>query len=283
MRQVMALHLQGLLFPSRQPNQSTRNDFDGPRSILTLNLQNPSPKRMQSIVGWVDQQTDDIFVFTELQWKDGTASFVAELQARGFFVIHDGHTDKGYITIAASRHPARQKAVETHNLRGRVVIFDTDLPLQHPVRIWIVGVYGPVCGVQPDPMRDTQRRAFQEAFETRILARLAQITDPVIIAGDLNVVEREFHRHVRRFSPHDYRHYERYGEFDFVDLVRHFNQNDPEYTWFSPIHGGERLDHAFINRSMIQMVGGCSVVHEVRHKKLSDHSAIRILFASKDE
>jgi exodeoxyribonuclease III len=50
------------------------------------------------------------------------------------------------------------------------------------------------------------------------------------------------------------------------------NKDNLEFTWYSNIGNGFRIDHAFINEEYKNKILNCFYLHNERIDKISDHS-----------
>jgi exodeoxyribonuclease-3 len=137
----------------------------------------------------------------------------------------------------------------------------------------LVGLYVPSRG--PQHRRNEDKRAFQDD----VTAALPQLIDaygliPVLVTGDLNVVETGHQPHHRVFGRWEYDFYTSFAANGLTDAFRHHQPDLVEHSWFGLSDRGYRFDHLFITASHTGIVTSCRYLHEPRTSGLSDHSAI---------
>jgi exonuclease III len=60
----------------------------------------------------------------------------------------------------------------------------------------------------------------------------------------------------------------------YIDAWRHVNGQAREFTWYSHLGDGFRIDHAFVSAGLGPRVRGCRYSHLEREGDLSDHSVL---------
>jgi exonuclease III len=55
-----------------------------------------------------------------------------------------------------------------------------------------------------------------------------------------------------------------------------------EYSWYSRLHNGFRLDHAFVSPRLEAAIAECTYLHDFRTRKLTDHSALLLVLNDAD-
>lgn len=60
----------------------------------------------------------------------------------------------------------------------------------------------------------------------------------------------------------------------YVDAWRHLNPDAREYTWFSHVGSGFRIDHALLSKVLAPRLRRCWYSHAERESGLSDHSVL---------
>jgi exodeoxyribonuclease III len=103
---------------------------------------------------------------------------------------------------------------------------------------------------------------------------------PAIVAGDLNILEPGHQPRYPFFAPFEYDFYQALaGTHGLTDAFRHLHPHDTEYSWVGRTGDGYRYDHAFCSRTLSDLITDCQYLHQPRHDKLSDHSALTIGFS----
>lgn len=163
-------------------------------------------------------------------------------------------------------------------MRHRCVVARVAFPAGE---IGVVGLYVPSRG--PAVRRNQDKRAFQEAVAA-VLPRVRAALDvpgPVVIAGDLNVVEPDHDPRYGVFGEWEYDFYRAFGRAGFDDAFRITEPTAMDYSWFGrpSVEGernGYRFDHIFVSRAHRTAVVACRYDHSVRTAGLTDHSALTL-------
>jgi exodeoxyribonuclease-3 len=143
-----------------------------------------------------------------------------------------------------------------------------------PLRL--VGAYVPSRDASVE--KTERKRRWLAEFGT-MLAR-ADGQHPVVLAGDLNVLEPDHQPRYRFFANFEYDFYrsltDRHG---LVDAYRHQHPDTVEHSWVGRTGDGYRYDHAFCAAALGDRITGCAYDHTPRLEKLSDHSALTMQLA----
>ncbi|MER5649771.1 endonuclease/exonuclease/phosphatase family protein [Streptosporangium sp. NPDC002524] len=239
--------------------------------ILTFNVQHANLARSRRQADWLAAQDADVVVLTEV--TPGAHAITQALGEHGF-TVHlgdDGGAD--YLTVVASRIgkqepvprirpgylPHRCGAIRVH--------------LDDGSSVGVVGLYVPSRG--PQERRNVDKRLFQDAV-AELLPALADdlaVTGPIVIAGDLNVVERGHQPHHAVFGRWEYGFYDAFAAAGYGDAFRHHHPELVDHSWYGRRSGaGYRFDHIF--SSPVDAIADCRYVHEPRISGLSDHAAM---------
>ncbi|MGB6164198.1 MAG: endonuclease/exonuclease/phosphatase family protein [Pseudonocardiaceae bacterium] len=139
----------------------------------------------------------------------------------------------------------------------------------------------------PKDQRNVAKRAFQEAVIAALPSMSARlnVTGPVVITGDLNVVEPDHDPRYAVFGPWEYDFYRAFGNAGFVDVFRITHPSGMDYSWFGRPSGngrrnGYRFNHNFITTPYATTVRDCCYLHEGRENGLSDHSPMTLTTSS---
>ncbi|MER6829117.1 endonuclease/exonuclease/phosphatase family protein [Streptosporangium sp. NPDC000563] len=238
--------------------------------VLTLNVQHANPARSRRQADWLAAQDADVVVLTEV--TPGAHAITQALGEHGFSVhLGDGGAD--YLTVVASRIGKQEPApqIRPGHLPHRCAAIR--LHLDDGSSIGVVGLYVPSRG--PQQRRNVDKRLFQDAV-TELLPALADdlaVTGPIVIAGDLNVVERGHKPHHAVFGNWEYTFYDAFAAAGYGDAFRRHHPDLDDYSWYGRRSGeGYRFDHLFC--SPVGAVIDCRYVHEPRTSGLSDHAAM---------
>lgn len=250
-------------------------DFVG---VITWNVQHAAADRARRQVAWLAAQDHaDIVVLTEVPGS-GTADVLVEaLHARGYEVCLADGDGADYRVIAGSRTGRLTVAAGLPDtcLSHRLAAVRVDRPGHVPLSV--VGLYVPSRG--PQSKRNVAKRQFQDSV-AGLLPRLPNYLGPdapIVIGGDLNVVEPGHIPHHAVFGDWEYDFYRAFSEAGFVDCFRHLNSHALDHSWFGRSGAGYRFDHLFITSEHAGLVAGCAYLHEARTGGLSDHAAMSVL------
>ncbi|MET9360403.1 endonuclease [Streptomyces sp. NPDC006632] len=237
--------------------------------LITLNAQNASAGRAQRLAQWVaGQEVADHLVVTEVGYGPGGQALVSALANRGYRSVlalpAAGLSD--YRTVLASR-----SADLTATPSGI-----SELPHRAPAArlrfgphtVGLLGLYVPSRGNM------VKKRRFQDAVGQALPAFLGQFDGPVIVTGDLNVLEPGHTPPHSTFRQWEYDFYKAFPAAGLVDAFRHLHPDLDDHSWFGREGSGYRFDHTFVTDGHKGCVKICQYVHEPREMGLTDHSAM---------
>lgn len=257
------------------PDAPTHQPADDAVRLLLFNAQHASPDRSRRQAAWLADQDDaDIVVLTEVSSTQGGHALVSALRDRGYATVIAPQPDvTDYRTVIACRTP------------DAVAV---DIPVPHlPHRapaahisigghtVGIMGLYVPSRG--PKERRNEAKRAFQEAV-TKALPTLPTVFPemPVIVVGDLNVIEREHQPPHRVFGAWEYAFYDSFKDANLTDAFRHLHPNQTAHSWYGRSGNGFRFDHIFITSGHTRQIVACDYHHEAREDGLTDHAVMTL-------
>ncbi|MFE0704908.1 endonuclease [Streptomyces sp. NPDC058872] len=257
------------------PDEPSHAPADDAVRLLLFNAQHASPDRSRRQAAWVAaQENADIAVFTEVSSTHGGDALLTALGERGYAtVIAPQPAEADYRTVIACRtadaHPAQSPvAVTPHRApAARVTVGGHD--------IGVLGLYVPSRG--PKQQRSVAKRAFQDAV-TEALPKLdAAFPDmPVIVAGDLNVVERGHQPPHKVFGAWEYAFYDSFLAVGLTDAFRHLHPDKVAHSWYGRSGNGFRFDHLFVATCLADRVLACDYHQQAREEGLSDHSVMTL-------
>lgn len=238
--------------------------------LLTLNAQNASAGRAQRLAQWAaGQEAADHLVVTEVGYGPGGQALVSALANRGYRSVLALPADGGlsdYRTVLATRS-AGLDPVES---------CISELPHRAPAArlrigdhvVGLLGLYVPSRGNM------VKKRRFQDAVAQALPAFLAQFDEPVIVTGDLNVLEPGHTPPHNTFRQWEYGFYEAFSAAGLVDAFRLLHPELDDHSWFGREGAGYRFDHTFVTGGHTSHVQACQYLHEPRELGLTDHSAM---------
>ncbi|MGH8897826.1 MAG: endonuclease/exonuclease/phosphatase family protein [Egibacteraceae bacterium] len=245
--------------------------------LLTWNVQHAAPTRARRQAAWLAGCDDaDVLVLTEVRDAPGGQALIQALGEYGYQVIVPDSSDGEYLVVVAARVGGLEALpVRLGHLPARFVAARVTLGAH---TVGVVGLYVPSRG--PQERRNEDKRAFQQAVSAQ-LPRLA--TDlgrgPIVVAGDLNVVEPEHQPHYAVFGEWEYRFYTDFAAHHVVDAFRALHPAAVEHSWSGRGGNGYRFDHAFVTGQHRGLLRASRYLHQPRLEGLSDHSAMTVTLA----
>jgi exodeoxyribonuclease-3 len=235
--------------------------------LCALNVQSPTALRASELARWLIGTGANLLVLTELRSDGGGPHLVAELEASGYDVtLASGWQRSKYFTAVASRgfdiEPVSPAWPEP-----RVVTVDLRAAA-HTFRV--CGVYAPTNGMTAESSRGRQD------FQTRLITYVRGLADawPMLLTGDLNVLERGHRPPNELFLEHDYVFHDELAGL-LIDGYRHLCGDVDAHSWISDRYGAQRLDHLFVSADSARRLTSVSYDHVTRKLMLSDHAALR--------
>jgi len=232
---------------------------------LNWNVRNPSLQRAIKQIKWLEKNSFDVNVLTEVKLSQGGVYIKDRLTSLGYTVIFPEPKNEDYGVILAVRKFMKEiPRINVDFLPHRVSFAVCNFSRKN---ILLTGIYAPVW-------RNEKKKMFLGAFEKLMVEEdLRKRFDGWVILGDLNVLEPN---HIPQYSVYkDWEYfYDAFSKYGFVDAFRFFHPNEREYSWFGREGNGYRFDHVFVTENILPFLQNCFYVHGVRLEKLSDHSAM---------
>jgi exodeoxyribonuclease III len=249
--------------------------------VLTWNVQHAAASRIHQQAMWLaTADPREVLVLTEVAAGESGVLLARLLREFGYTVhLPDAGQDK-YRVLMACRTGVLDVVSDTgvDFLPHRCVVARVKLP---QAEIGVVGLYVPSRG--PQHQRNVAKRAFQEAVSAALpgMSDRLKVTGPVVLTGDLNVVEPGHHPRYAVFGPWEYDFYRSFATAGFTDAFRMCHPEGMDYSWFGRRCGdggrnGYRFDHTFITATHASIVRECRYLHDIRENGLSDHAAMTL-------
>ncbi|WP_328915480.1 MULTISPECIES: endonuclease/exonuclease/phosphatase family protein [unclassified Streptomyces] len=243
--------------------------------LVVFNAQHASPARARRQAAWLaDQETADLVIITEVGPGPGGDALVAALADRGYAHVQAPEPRRrDYRTVLASRTaPLKPVLSGVSVLPHRAPCAEVLIGGQ---RMVLLGLYVPSRG--PRERRNEDKRAFQESVTAALQGLVAHCGPrPLIVAGDLNVLEPGHIPHYRLFGEWEYDFYRSFTAAGLTDAFRHVAPDAREHSWFGRGGNGYRFDHAFVTTPHRSHVLTCGYLDEPRRLGLTDHSALTL-------
>lgn len=99
---------------------------------------------------------------------------------------------------------------------------------------------------------------------------------PVIVAGDLNVIERGHQPPHKVFGDWEYTFYDSFQAAALTDVYRHLHPDEVVHSWFALTGNGFRFDHLFVSTPHADRVLACDYHQEARKAGLTDHAVMTL-------
>ncbi|GGY16387.1 endonuclease [Streptomyces minutiscleroticus] len=243
--------------------------------LLLFNAQHASPQRSRRQAAWIaGQASADIAVLTEVSPTHGGDALVTALHERGYAtVIAPQPQERDYRTVIACR------TTDAHPVESPVTVMPHRAPAARITigghDVGILGLYVPSRG--PKEARNVAKRAFQDAV-TEALLKLDSVFPqmPMIIAGDLNVIERGHQPPHKVFGAWEYAFYDSFQATGLTDAFRHLHPDEAAHSWYGRSGNGFRFDHIHLTHTHAAHIITCDYHHEPRKNDLSDHAAMTV-------
>ncbi|MEU1905404.1 endonuclease/exonuclease/phosphatase family protein [Streptomyces hygroscopicus] len=243
--------------------------------VLVFNTQHASPARAYLQAEWISQQpAADLVVLTEASSGPGGAALVEAMGHFGYpHVIAPVAAQGDYRTVLASRSAVLEPVdagVEflPHRAPAAVATIGGH-------KVGVVGLYVPSRG--PRERRNEDKRDFQEAVAAALNGLSKVFPDmPIVVLGDLNVVEPGHQPHHKVFGRWEYAFYSSFAQAGFTDAFRHLHPAAVEHSWFGRSGQGFRFDHVFTTTAHAPLIEACAYDQTPRTASLTDHAAVTL-------
>ena len=265
-------------------NETAPSSRRGPTSqvrLLTWNVQHAAtPRTYRQAATLATCGEYDVLVLTEVAASE-SGDLLAELLCDlGYSVALPDAADDRYRVLVACRGGDMDVVSDVgvdvlpHRCLGVRVV------LEHG-EIGVLGLYVPSRG--PKDRRNVAKRAFQRAVSAALpnLSDRLEVAGPVVIMGDLNVVEPAHRPHYPVFGQWEYDFYHSFTHAGFADAFHLFRPGRVDHSWFgrpdsSGHRNGYRFDHAFVTTTHSSAVQDCRYLQDFRTDGLSDHAAMTL-------
>jgi exonuclease III len=242
--------------------------------LLVFNAQHASPIRARRQVEWIaSQETADLLILTEVGAGPGGHALIGALREHGYpSVLAPEPEAPDYRTVLASRGPDLNpvpSGIDVLPHRGAAAVVSL---AGHAIEL--LGLYVPSRGSQQ--RRNQNKRAFQQAVTQAVPDFVTRCGGPVIIAGDLNVVEPGHTPHHPVFGAWEYDFYRSFSDAGMADAFRAVNPHATEHSWFGRSGQGYRFDHVFVTKQHLPHIRSCGYLHAPRMQGLTDHAAMTL-------
>ncbi|MFE0025517.1 endonuclease/exonuclease/phosphatase family protein [Amycolatopsis sp. NPDC059021] len=248
--------------------------------VVTCNVQRANEQRTGRQATWLVNAYADVLVLTEVSAGKSGDLLAQLLLDAGFEVLlpEPSASDRYRVLVAARDAAVTRVDVEPSPMAHRCVAARVTVGTSE---IGVTGLYVPSRG--PKHRRNVDKRAFQDRVTAMLphLESALAVQGPVVITGDLNVVEPDHDPRYAVFGGWEYDFYRAFGHAGFEDAFRLKEPVRMDYSWFGRPsaegkRNGYRFDHAFVSRAHRDTVLDCRYDHSVRTAGLTDHAALHV-------
>ena len=249
--------------------------------IATFNINNIQ-RRLPVLLAWLKKAKPDVVCLQEL--KAAQEAFpTAAVERAGYFAVHRGEKTWNGVAILARR--------------DKPIVTRTELPGDPKDRqsryieaavdgVLVASIYLPNGNPQPGPKFDYKLAWFDRLI--RHAASLKRSKQPVILAGDYNVVPTDFDIYPSKswdkdalLQPESRAAYKRLLKQGWTDSVRALHPDQRVYTFWDykrdrwRRNAGLRIDHILLSPSIASRLESAGVDKEVRGwDGASDHAPV---------
>jgi exodeoxyribonuclease-3 len=245
--------------------------------LMVFNAQHAAHGRARHQAAWIAaHDSTDLLVVTEVGAGPGGQALIEALGEHGYSPVRAcDPAAPDYRAIPASRGPALTSipsgiSVLAHRSPAAAVTVSG-------YTVGLLGLYVPSRGTKQH--RNKSKRAFQDAVARALPGFLARFGGPVIVAGDLNVVEPGHWPHLPVFGAWEYAFYQSFLDAGMTDAYRARHPDTWEHSWFGLSGNGYRIDHIFVTRQHVAQVRCCGYLQAPRELGLTDHAAMTLTLA----
>ena len=262
------------LIPPAAPAHQPATDM---LRLLLFNAQHASPSRACRQAEWIaGQESADLVILTEVGAGPGGHALIGALSEHGYPHLHAPQPAVlDYRTMLVSRGPDLTPVPSGIDVLPHRGVAATVSLAGHT--IGLLGLYVPSRGAQQ--RRNQNKRAFQRAVTEALPDFVTRFGGPVIIAGDLNVVEPGHIPHHPVFGGWEYDFYRSFSDAGMTDAFRAVHPHVTEHSWFGRSGQGYRFDHVFVTQQHSAQIRSCSYLHAPRTQGLTDHAAMILTLA----
>lgn len=236
-------------------------------SVFTWNVGNPSLERAIRQSEWLGTLDHDIIVLTEVKESAGCRYLNNFYKEGNYNVIFPEPQFKEYGTMVISKNYLQMEDLSKSNqLESRAVLASFNF---NAMQYLLLGIYVPSNDRMP------LKQAKKRNFLTKIEGVLKKYTSTnLILAGDLNTVDRKHVPAYTIFKDWEYRFFDILQEVNMVDCFSLLNPKQQGYTWVGRTGNGYRYDYCFISSRLKNEITDCFCDETPVKLKLSDHLAV---------
>ncbi|MBU1566064.1 MAG: endonuclease/exonuclease/phosphatase family protein [Proteobacteria bacterium] len=228
--------------------------------VMTFNIRQGGGDRNERIIDSIASHNPDTLVLTEFRENKNSQFFRTRLSELGYLNSAVASIEKGLNTVCVASKKSFVPETFHKELNGeghRLVVANFN-------EFSVVGVYF------------AQKQEKEILFNFLNDNALVLLNKKCLIIGDFNT-GRHFLDEVGK-TFHCAKEFEDLERNGFIDIWRSRHFETQEYSWFSYVGNGFRIDHAFASPDLNNMVKSVFYSHKERENGISDHSAMIIDF-----
>ncbi|ANO51373.1 endonuclease/exonuclease/phosphatase family protein [Woeseia oceani] len=223
--------------------------------IITWNVRHGGGDRARSFAEQLVSLSPDIAIITEYRNGPTGAHIKHVMERAGLFYFSDVSTPARLNTVLlCSRTPFEERQLdslgdEAHRCSWVRVEGINILGFYFPQNREKANVFDAICGLDS-----------------------GVLVEQSLLIGDFNTGRHFVDEREKTFHCTEY--FDRLEGLGWIDTWRSRNETAREFSWFSNVGNGFRLDHAFASPRLNMRIESVGYNHEVRKAGLSDHSAM---------
>lgn len=226
--------------------------------IQTWNIRQGGGKRITAIKAVIQTHSADILVLTEYRNNGAGDALLECLHHAGYsFTQNTSSSSTQNSLLIASRIPPLGSSVTQELGRDSHRYLLTNFH-----NFDLVGCYF------------AQKEMKIPLWQYLIYYAKANANRPTLFIGDFNTGRHYKDEDGATFHCADY--FERLSQTGWVDAWRHFAGDRREFSWYSRMGRGFRIDHAFISPPLVPSLLACYYSHSEREDRVSDHSSLLV-------
>ena len=226
--------------------------------LITWNIRQGGGRRAAAIMDQLAQRGADAVALTE--FREGKTGDV----------IRKGLTRLGLEHQAAPEVPRGTNSVIFASREPFDILPTDGLPPEDRHRC----VHTRWCGMSVAALYFPQGNAKAGLFEFILSWPRAQLSEQSLLIGDFNTGKHGIDEKGATF--HVAHYMDRLESVGWIDAWRMCHGSRREYTWYSNIGNGFRIDHMFVSPPLRMNVTAVDYIHHVRDRRLSDHSLMEM-------
>lgn len=232
--------------------------------LITFNIQQGGGRRIESILFALNSHNADILAITEFQENAIGAKIKQSLY------------DNGFIHQASSTSNPKVNSVLVASKLSFSTILPTSIVGQHLHRV-ICAKFDSFNMIATYFPQEYNKRF---VFDFLIHEGVPFLGNNGLIIGDFNTGKHYIDEPKTFFHCSEYM--DKLEEASLIDSWRSRNDDVRQFSWYSNIGNGFRIDHVFSSKAFDDKITNVEYSHDERENKISHHSAFIVEFNHKE-